>query len=344
MNAIALTNIREMTLVEMENPLITNPDDVLIKVKSIGVCGSDMHYFRQGRIGSQIVQFPFIIGHEFAGEIIDTGIAVKNLKKGDRVAVDPNFYCGECDQCISGRVHTCRRQKFMGNPKQLEGCNKEFVIVPEHNCFLLPDELDFDMGMIIEPLSIGVYASKKAEKVHDKSIAILGYGPIGFCVHQALMARGAEHIYISEILDYRCNIAAKYSPSGIVNPLKGNYKELLMDMEPNQYDYVFDCCGDFQASQDALDLLKPGGTFVLVAIPEFDTWQFSVDKLRHKEITIKNVRRQNNCEEESIRLLTNGTISMEGMITHRFHWTNAQDAYNLVADYRDNVNKTVFYF
>ena len=118
------------------------------------------------------------------------GSGVSRLKVGDRVSVDPSVSCGTCDQCLAGRPHTCRNNKFLGCPGQLEGCNKPYIVMPERNCYLLPDPLSFDEGMLVEPLSIGIYSTLSAGDVAGKHIGILGFGPIGMCVFQSLKMRG----------------------------------------------------------------------------------------------------------------------------------------------------------
>jgi len=130
MKAMQLTGIRQISIVEIPDPVIVHNTDVLIKMKTLGVCGSDVHYFKHGKIGSQVVQFPFALGHEGAGQVVAVGEAVKHLKIGQRIAIEPAMPCGECDQCLSGRPHTCRKLKFLGCPGQAEGCLSEYIVMP----------------------------------------------------------------------------------------------------------------------------------------------------------------------------------------------------------------------
>lgn len=344
MKAVALTNIKTLSVVDI--PGLDEPGDgeVLIQVKSVGVCGSDMHYYRAGRIGSQVVRFPFVLGHEFAGEIIKTGQGVSSLKVGGRVAVDPAMACGKCDQCQSGREHTCRNLTFLGNPGQSDGCMKTHIIMPQETCFVLPDDLSFDDGMLCEPFSIGIYAAKSYGDTKGKDVGIIGYGPIGMSVHCALSAYGFGSVVVSEKLDYRLKTASDFGADMLVNPLEKDLVSEVNKTYKNQLDVVFECCGQQDAVDQAIEMLKPGGTLMIVGIPEFDVWHFPVDQLRRKEITIKNVRRQNECMQDAIDLLSGVSSELRQMITHRFDYSQSQKAYDLVEAYDDEVMKAVVTF
>lgn len=344
MKAVALTNIKTLNVVEVPETGDPGNDEVLIKVKSVGVCGSDMHYYRTGRIGSQVVAFPFLLGHEFAGEIVKTGEGVTSLKTGDRVAVDPAMSCGHCDQCNAGREHTCRNLTFLGNPGQSDGCMKTHIIMPAKTCFVLPDNLNFDDGMLCEPFSIGIYAAKSYGDVKGKDVGIIGYGPIGMSTHFALKAYGVGSVAVSEKLDYRLDFARKFDADVLVNPLKEDLLECINENYKNQLDVVFECCGQQDAVAQAIEMLKPGGTLMIVGIPEFDVWHFPVDQLRRKEITIKNVRRQNECMQDAIDMLSGVSSDLKQMITHHFDYTQSQQAYDLVEAYEDKVMKAVMTF
>jgi len=161
MKAMMLTGIRKMEMKDIPEPMIVNPIDVKIKMSVLGICGSDIHYYTKGQIGTQKVDYPFTVGHEGAGTVVETGPSVKRVKPGDRIAIEPAMPCWECDQCLAGRHHTCRKLKFLGCPGQAEGCLMEYIIMPEKSCFLLDNKLTPDHGSISEPMAIGVYSVKK---------------------------------------------------------------------------------------------------------------------------------------------------------------------------------------
>jgi len=249
MKAIMLTGIRKMEMIEVPEPAIKNPDDVKIRMSVVGICGSDIHYFTQGNIGTQKVTFPFTLGHEGAGVVVETGTTVKKVKPGDVVAIEPAMPCGKCDQCLSGRSHTCRKLKFLGCPNQADGCLSEFIVMPEHNCLLLPGKLTPDHGSISEPLAIGVYAVKKAGEISGLKIGILGFGPIGMSVLLAARAKGVSSIYVTDKIDERLIIATREQASCTGNPLRENIVEKIKQKEPLGLDVVFECCGQ----QEAID-------------------------------------------------------------------------------------------
>ncbi len=339
-----LTGIREMKMMNVPDPVIKKPDDVLIKMQVLGICGSDIHYYTQGRIGSQEVQYPFTVGHEGAGVIVKTGPAVKKIKSGDRIAIEPSMPCGECDQCLSGRTHTCRKIIFLGCPGQAEGVLSEYIVMPEANCILLPGNLNPDHGSISEPLAIGIYSVKKSGSVKGLKIGILGFGPIGMSVMLAARADGAEKIYITDKIDERLAIASKENVWFTANPMKEDIVKKIMDQEPSGLDIVFECCGQQEALDQAVDLLKPGGKIIIAGIPEFDKWQVNVDKTRRHELMIQFIRRQVNCTETAIELMHNGTIDVGNMVTHRFPFSRTKEAFDLVEGYHDGVMKAMIDF
>src|SRR5690554_4064702 len=135
MKKIVLTGIRNMASVDVPEPLALRDNEVKIKVASIGVCGSDIHYYKEGKIGTQVVEYPFAVGHECSGIIQEAGAGVRHVKAGDLVVIDPAVPCGDCDQCLTGRPHTCRNNRFLGCPGQLEGCMSEYIVMPAFTCF-----------------------------------------------------------------------------------------------------------------------------------------------------------------------------------------------------------------
>jgi len=345
MKAIILTGIRRMEMVEKPMPQIINNTDVLIRMKVVGVCGSDIHYYTSGKIGIQVVRYPFTVGHEGAGEVLATGSNVIRVKAGDRIAIDPAMPCFQCDQCLAGRSHTCRKLKFLGNPGQAEGCLSEYIVMPETSCFPIQESMSFDEAAISEPLAIGVYATRLAQmNLSGKKIGILGFGPIGMSVLLPALHQGAAKIYVTDKIDSRLEIAGKCGADWTGNPSEEDIVAAITIKEEALLDLVFECCGQQDAVDQAIDILKPGGKLMIIGIPEFDRWSFPVDKLRHKEINIQNVRRQNNSLEETLTLLQENKVDVSRMPTHRFPFTRTQDAFDLVAGYRDGVMKAMIDF
>lgn len=343
MNAVLLTALRRFDVTQVPPPACEGDTDVLIRIRAIGVCGSDIHYYRTGRIGSQVIQFPFAVGHEAAGVVERVGRRVTRLKPGQKVALDPAISCGECDQCLAGREHTCRDLLFLGCPGQLAGCLCEHVVLPEKNCFPLPEGMTFEQGALSEPLAIGLYAVERSGARPADNVAILGVGPIGMSVFHVLRTRQVGNVYITDKIPERLSLAARLKPAWSGNPDRVDAIREISARERLLLDAVFECSGDTTAIAQAIQLLKPGGRLVLVGIPETDDVAFPIHELRRKEITIINIRRQVRCTQKAVDLLASGAINMDSMVTHRFRLTETQAAFELVEGYRDGVMKAMVF-
>ncbi len=343
MKSMVLTGLNRIEIADKPIPELKNPDDVLVRIKSVGVCGSDIHYYRSGNIGSQEVQFPFTLGHEGAGIIEKTGNGVETLKPGDRVAIDPAMPCFTCDQCKTGRYHTCRNLKFLGCPGQSEGCLSEFIVMPASSCYPIPGNMTLDQAALSEPLAIGLYAVRSAGTLAGKSVAILGTGPIGISVMLSAIAHGAERVYMTDKIDERLALASEMGAQWTANAEKYDIVREILKEEPQQIDLVFECCGQQEAADQAVELLKPGGRLMIIGIPSFRRWSFDVDNLRRKEISIQNVRRQNGVVKETLEMISDGRLNPDRMQTHNFSLYDAAKAFELVAGYRDGVMKAMIH-
>lgn len=344
MKSMVLTGIRKFGTIEKESPKILNPDDVLIRIKSVGVCGSDIHYFTEGKIGTQVVEFPFPVGHECSGIVEETGSSVSKVKVGDLVAIDPSVHCGTCDQCLAGRPHTCRNNRFLGCPGQLDGCLCDYIVMPEFTCFPLNDSFDETTAALIEPLTIGVYSVEIAQTTFSgKSIGIFGAGPIGLSVLMVLKSESENTVFSFEPLEYRRKKASELGASHAINPFETDALEATSRLEPLLLDLVFECSGEQKAVDDAINILKPGGKLILVGIPPDGRYVFDMDQMRRKEISVQNVRRQNHCVEKAIALIENG-LPVDQMVTHYFEPEATQQAFDMVANYQDGAIKAMINF
>jgi L-iditol 2-dehydrogenase len=344
MRAMMLTAIREMEMKGVPTPVILKDDDVLIRMKRVGVCGSDIHYYVSGRIGNQVVQYPFTVGHEGAGQVVTAGKGVSRVKPGDRIAIEPAMPCWECDQCRAGRPHTCRNLRFLGCPGQAEGSLSEYIVMPETSCFRIPDSMTYDQAAISEPLSIGLYAVKQSVPMRGAKVGILGFGPIGMSVMLTALALGAEEIFVTDKIGARLRIASACGAKMVANPDSEDVVARIAGEVPELLDVVFECCGQQEAVDNAVELLKPGGKLMIIGIPEFDRWSFPVNESRHKELCIQHVRRQNEAVQPALDMIGKGEVAVESMVTHRFRFEETKKAFDLVAGYRDGVMKAMIDF
>jgi len=338
MKSIALTGIRKLDLRDVPEPQLQSDKDVKLKIAEVGVCGSDIHYFTKGRIGDQIVKFPFIVGHECSAIVESVGEGVAHVKPGDRVAVDPAIACLQCDQCMNKKYNRCRNQDFLGCPDQMEGCLCEYIVMPEDNCFKIGDSMSLTQAALVEPLSIGIYAVTLLKNKSPQAIGILGTGPIGLSVLLAAKHADIFTIYATDKIDERSQIARQIGATWVGNPDRDNVVEKI---QPNSLDAVFECCGDQKALDQAIELLKPGGELLIVGIPDTNRVSFDIHRLRRKEISIQNVRRQNHSIQTAIDLIENRQNDIDFMATHFFPFEKTQNAFEVVEGYRNGVIKAM---
>ncbi len=341
MKAALLTGIRKIEIRDIPKPRLTRQTDVLLRVSAAGLCGSDIHYYAEGRIGDQVVRYPFTVGHECAGVIEEAGSSVQGLKPGSRVAVDPAVVCRACDQCLAGRPNTCRRLLFLGTPGQLDGCLSEFIVMPAENCHLLAEGMNFEEGVLVEPLSIGIHSFRLLENFRPQKIAILGAGPIGLSVLLAARAYGVSKIYATDKVDARVTAARTAGAAWSGNPDQEDIAAEIAGREPGLLDSVFECSGDPAALDQAVDLLRPGGKLMILGIPAADRVSFDVHKIRRKEIAIYNVRRQRHCYEEALGLIRTKRAEVRFLASHEFRLEETSAAFELAANYRDGVIKAI---
>jgi L-iditol 2-dehydrogenase len=226
----------------------------------------------------------------------------------------------------------------------VEGCLTEYVVMPEENCFPIPDDMSFDEAAISEPLAIGLYAVKQSGLGENDNIGILGFGPIGMSVMLPALAFGSKTIYVTDKINDRLNVARNSGAVWTGNPEKENVPEMINKQESLQLDIVFECCGEQDAVDDALKIVKPGGKIMLIGIPEQQSLCFDMDYMRRKEVTLINVRRQRFCVQEALDLMASGKIDVIPMATHHFRFSDTKKAFDLVEAYKDGVMKAMIEF
>jgi len=341
MKAAVLTGVRRMEVKDVPDPKIEKDTDVLLKIEKVGVCGSDVHYFETGRIGSQVVKFPFIVGHECAATVARVAKMVRRVRVGDPVVVEPAVSCHDCDQCRRGRENTCFKLRFLGTPGQGDGCLSQLLVMPEECCFPTSGKLTMEQGALCEPLAIAVYTVKQSHLPAGADVAILGAGPIGLSCMTVAKALGARNCYMTEKIPERIKMAKGNGATWVGNPLKEDVVGAILKQQPLGVDIAYECAGQQETIDQAVDLLRAGGTLMLIGIPREDRISLSIDKIRRKEVTIVNVRRQNGCTQAAMDLIASGRVNVDFMVTHRFKLDRVQDAFEMVAGYRDGAVKAM---
>jgi L-iditol 2-dehydrogenase len=204
--------------------------------------------------------------------------------------------------------------------------------------------MSYDEAAISEPLAIGVYAVKQSIPMEGAKVGILGFGPIGMSVLLPALAMGASEVYVSDKIDDRLRLAVQNGAALTANPDTEDVVQKFTKQVPELLDVVFECCGQQEAMDQAVELLKPGGKLMIIGIPEFERWSIPVDKSRHKELCIQHVRRQNEAVQPALDMMASGEISIEAMVTHRFDFKDTRQAFDLVAGYKDGVMKAMIDF
>ncbi len=327
----------------MQDEPIPEPSvgEVLIQIKSVGICASDLHYYRDGRIGNVVVSEPIVIGHEASGVVAGLGEGVTDLAIGDRVAIEPAKPCMECDFCRSGHYNVCPGIPFMGTPPT-DGALRDYVAWPARLAVKVPDSLSFDEIAMLEPLAIGVYAVELAKPKASDTVVILGAGAIGLSVLQAAKAARVKRVIVSEPVEARRMYALKLGASSVIDPSTTNLeREIACCTNGKGADIVFECTGEDSAVRDTCLIARPLGKVMIVGIPDADEYTFNASASRRKQLTVIFVRRSNRTLERSIELVATGKANLACFATHRFPLERADEAMELAINKTDGVIRAV---
>ncbi|MEW6358913.1 MAG: NAD(P)-dependent alcohol dehydrogenase [Planctomycetota bacterium] len=291
--------------------------EVLVAMRSVGVCGSDVHFYENGRIGSFIVREPMILGHESAGQIVALGPGVKNLKVGDRVAVEPGFPCRRCEFCKTGRYNLCPDVVFYACPPH-HGAYCEYQAAAADFVFKLPKNVSYDEGAMVEPLAVGMHACNRAHVGPGDRVAILGAGPIGLVTLQSARARGATQLIAVDIDANRLKLARKLGATDLVNAAKSDTVKEVKCLTDGGADVVMETAGAVPTTQQAVGCARNGGRIVLVGMPTKDSFEMPVIEAIVKEVSISGLFRYANMYPPSLGLVSSGAIDVKAMITKKF--------------------------
>lgn len=339
MKVAYLIGKKRIEIKEEKKPDVEKEKDVLVRIRCVGICGSDVHYFLEGRIGDQIVKEKIILGHEASGEVVEVGKEVKKLKKGDKVAIEPGISCGKCESCKKGKPNTCPYVKFLGTPP-INGAFREYIVMPEENLIKIPEELGYEEGVLSEPLAIGVYAVKLSKMEIGDDVAILGTGPIGLSILFAVRESGADRIFVSDLIEERLEFAKKLGADFTVDAKNEDIVEVVKKFTNNRgVDISFEAAGKRDTFRQVIHTTKICGKSVLVGIPSEDTVEFEAHIMRRKELKLINVRRSAFCTEIALNLMKKSKLPFSQIITHKYPFEKIEEALNLVAEYKDGVIK-----
>jgi L-iditol 2-dehydrogenase len=286
--------------------------DVLVEVRSVGVCGSDVHYYEHGRIGSFVVEQPLVLGHEVSGVIVDRGSRAAKHPVGQRVALEPGVPCGRCTECRHGRYNLCTDVRFFATPP-IDGAFARYVAIHEDYAFALPDELSDDAGALLEPLSVGIWACQKGGVGLGDRVLVTGAGPIGNLAVQVARAAGATTIVVADVNADRLARAAEL---GATRAIDLNARSLVPDDGP--FDALLECTGSESLTGDAVLAVRPAGTAVLVGMGPGLEARIPIAALQAREITLVGTFRYANTYAVAIALAAAGRVELDGLVDARF--------------------------
>jgi len=340
MKAMLLHGPRDLRLDELPKPA-PGPGEVLVRIKAVGICGSDMHRYLYGEIGGVPITRPLILGHEAAGVIEALGPGVAGPPVGTAVAVDPSKSCGHCEFCLEGDPHVCPRNEFFGvNP--CHGAFREYVAHPADLVFPLPAGLNLDEGALLEPLGIAMYSVGLGGVRLGDRVAVLGSGPIGLLMIELLRLSGTAEIIATDLVPERLQAARRLGADLALNAGQEDIVARIMDHTAGRgVDLVIDAAGAPDTAEQAVEIAKPAGTVVLVGIPIDDRVTFTHSVARRKGLTIKLDRRAKHTYPRCIALAAAGRVDLKPLATHHFPLERLPEAFDLAINRTDGVLKAI---
>lgn len=335
-HAAVLTGPGHFELVQKDVPP-TASGEVLVQVSVVGVCGSDIHMYQDGRIGTTEILSPLVLGHEFMGVVVQAAEGIldgddKPLRVGDRVAVEPHVACGHCRECREGHPNLCTHHTFMGVYPH-DGALQGFLNAPAHNCFVLPDAVTDIGGAMLEPLGVALHALRLGHVAVGDTAAVVGAGPIGLLLVQLLKLNGVTALHVTEPLNWRRELAQQLGATSVATGVTPGHDSL--------YDVVFEAGWADTSVQDAAVLARPGARVVLVGIPGNDRMEVQHSLARRKGLSLIFSRRMAHTYPEAIRLVEQGLIDVDQLVSDVYGLADVTRAFERHANYEQGVVKVM---
>lgn len=340
MKAAVMTDLMKVEIQEVEVPK-PKPDEVLIKIEYVGVCGSDLHYYEHGRIGDFLVETPFILGHEAAGTVVETGSGVKDLKVGDRVALEPGKTCGKCEFCKSGKYNLCKDVIFFATPP-VDGVFQEYVAHEAGLCFKLPENVSTMEGALIEPLAVGLHAASQGGATLGQTAVVTGTGCIGLCSLLSLKAMGVSKIIVVDIMEKRLQKALELGADYVINGKDEDAVERIMELTDGKgFDLGIETAGSQLTASQLIKAAKKGSTIVFVGYSASGEMTLPIGMALDKELNFKTVFRYRNIYPMAIEAVSKGQIKVKDIVTNYFELDDIQNALDTCVKDKANVVKGV---
>ncbi len=331
MLAAVLHGIKDLRVDERVIPEL-EPGKVLVRVRRGGICGTDMHYYEEGRFGSFTVTAPFVLGHEITGEVVAVAKGVTHPPVGQRVVVNPARQCGHCDYCRSGRGNLCRNVRMLGSASTkppTDGGFSEYVLIGAEQCFPVPPEVDDGLCAMMEPFAVALHALKRAGSVVGKRVLVTGGGPIGLLAVIAARACGATAIALSDPVAERRQMALQLGADRAFDPTKVPFTEEVLAFTGDGFDFLFEASGAVPALLQAFEVVRRGGTMVQIGVFAAPEISVPVNQLMVRELQWLGSFRYGNVWEEAIRLVSSGRVNLRPLISRVFPLRQVKEAVEL---------------
>ncbi|MEH7384606.1 zinc-binding alcohol dehydrogenase family protein [Bacillus sp. JJ1521] len=338
MKAVRIPEAHVIELIDVEEPVIEQENQVKVKIKRVGICGSDMHIFHGT---NPLATYPRIVGHEVAGEIIEVGAGVNKVAVGDHVVIEPITYCGECYACKTGRPNVCKEVSVFGVHE--DGGMREFVVIPEKQVHKIDSEIDWDETVMAEPYTIGAQATWRGNVHKGQTVFIQGAGPIGITVLKMAKLRGAT-VIISDLTNERLEFAKENGADFTINPTEVDVIDQINKITNSEgANVVIDAVGIPQSFELSVEVASPAGYVVTLG---FNATPSSVAlmPITKKELTIVGSRLQTNQFGKVIELINQKKLTHSGLVTHKFHVAQVKEAFEFIKGNPDKVRKAVITF
>lgn len=304
--------------VEERNIPVPAADEILVRVGSVGVCGSDVHYYEHGRIGPYVVDKPLILGHEAGGVVAAVGAEVRSLQVGQRVSIEPGVPCRSCAQCLTGRYNLCPNVKFFATPPY-DGAFSQYLAMPAAFVYPVPDGISDDAAGLLEPLSVGVWACRRAQLAPGQTVLVTGAGPIGLIAAQTARAYGADAVTVTDVNPHRLQLAEKL---GLRTINVSQTSPADAGIEP---DVLLECSGNARATWDAVSTVARAGRVILIGMGA-DTVQLPLSYVQDRELVIAGAFRYANTWPIAIQLAASGRVDLDSMVTGHYGLADVEAA------------------
>lgn len=340
MKTAVMLGIGKMGFEERQIPKVKD-NEVLVKLEYVGICGSDLHYYETGAIGNYVVKPPFVLGHEPGGIVVEVGKSVKNLKVGDKVALEPGKTCGHCEFCKSGKYNLCPDVVFFATPP-VDGVFQEYVAHEADLCFKLPENVSTLEGALIEPLAVGFHAAIQGEAKIGQTAVVMGAGCIGLVSMMALKAMGVSKVYVVDIMEKRLEKALELGADGVINGREKDAVAEVMGLTDGKgCDLVIETAGTEMTTIQAIHMAKKGTNIVLVGYSKTGEMTLPMSLVLDKELTFKTVFRYRHIYPLAIEAVASGKVNLKGIVTDIFKLDEVQKAMDYSVNNKADIVKVV---